>query len=58
MKEGLIKDIEIWNDIILSRNATTYICDEQYYEEIKNRIVSHYIGAIENLLNNVSKRVI
>ncbi|MCB2356051.1 HI0074 family nucleotidyltransferase substrate-binding subunit [Clostridium estertheticum] len=57
-KEGLIKDIEIWNDILLSRNSTAHIYDEQDYEEIKNKIVSHYIGAIENLLSNVSKEVI
>ncbi|MBK5240232.1 HI0074 family nucleotidyltransferase substrate-binding subunit [Clostridium sp.] len=57
-KEGLIKDIEIWNDILLSRNSTSHIYDEQDYERIKNKIVSEYIHAIESLLNNVAKEVI
>ena len=56
-KEGLINDIEIWNDILLSRNATAHIYDEKDYEEIKNKIVNDYINVIEELLNNISKRV-
>lgn len=57
-KEGLINDIEIWNDILLSRNATAHIYDEEDYEKIKNKIISDYIDAIENLLSNISKEVI
>ena len=57
-KEGLINDIEIWNDILVSRNSTSHIYNEQDYEQIKNKIVYEYIDAIENLLNNVSKEVI
>ena len=57
-KEGLINDIEIWNDILLSRNSTSHIYDEADYEKIKNKIVSEYIDAIEELLNNISKEVI
>ncbi|WAG55850.1 nucleotidyltransferase substrate binding protein [Clostridium estertheticum] len=56
-KEGLINDIEIWNDILLSRNYTSHIYDEQNYEEIKNKIISDYTGAIEDLLSNLSKVV-
>ncbi|MBW9174022.1 nucleotidyltransferase substrate binding protein [Clostridium estertheticum] len=56
-KEGLINNIEIWNDILLSRNSTSYIYDEQDYEKIKNRIISDYTGAIEDLLSNLSKVV-
>jgi len=56
-KEGLINDIEIWNDILLSRNSTSHIYDEQDYEEIKNKIISDYTGAIEDLLSNLSKVV-
>ena len=56
-KEGLINDIEIWNDILLSRNSTSHIYDEQDYEKIKNKIVSDYTDAIENLLCNLSKVV-
>lgn len=51
-------DIEIWNDILLLRNATAHIYDEEYYEEIKNKVVSDYIEAIEKLLSNISKQVI
>ena len=57
-KEGLINDIEIWNDILLSRNSTSHIYSEQDYEEIKNKIISDYTGVIEELLNNLSKVVI
>lgn len=56
-KEGLISDVEIWNDILLSRNSTAHIYDEQDYEEIKNKIVNDYIDAIEELLSNISKQV-
>jgi len=56
-KEGLINDIEIWNDILLLRNSTSHIYDEQDYEEIKNKIISDYTGAIEDLLSNLSKVV-
>lgn len=56
--EGLINDIEIWDDILLSRNAMAHIYNEHDYEEIKNRIVNEYVNAIENLLNNISKQVI
>ncbi|MBZ9623331.1 nucleotidyltransferase substrate binding protein [Clostridium sp. FP2] len=56
-KEGLINDIEIWNDILLSRNSTAHIYDEQDYEEIKNKIISDYTGVIEDLLSNLSKVV-
>ena len=56
-KEGLINDIEIWNDILLSRNSAAHIYDEQDYEEIKNKIISGYTGAIEDLLSNLSKVV-
>lgn len=56
--EGLINDIEIWNDILLSRNATAHIYNEHDYEEIKNKIVNEYVDAIEKLLSNISKQVI
>lgn len=57
-KEGLINNIEVWNDILLSRNSTAHIYDEKDYEEIKNKIVTEYIYAIEKLLNNISKEVL
>ncbi|MGH4140868.1 HI0074 family nucleotidyltransferase substrate-binding subunit [Clostridium sp.] len=57
-KEGLINNIEIWNDILLSRNSTAHIYDEEDYEEIKNKIINYYTGAIEDLLSKISKEVI
>ncbi|MBZ9623299.1 nucleotidyltransferase substrate binding protein [Clostridium sp. FP2] len=54
-KEGLINDIEIWNDILLSRNATAHIYDEEDYEEIKNKIINDYTCVIEDLLSKLSK---
>ena len=57
-KEGLINNIEIWNDILLSRNSTAHIYDEEDYEEIKNKIINNYTDAIEDLLSKLSKVVI
>lgn len=56
-KEGLIEDIDIWNDILISRNATSHIYDEVDYEAVKNNIINKYITAIEKLLNNISNKV-
>ncbi|AWZ49958.1 nucleotidyltransferase (plasmid) [Clostridiaceae bacterium 14S0207] len=53
-KEGLIEDMVIWNDILLARNSTAHIYDEDDYEAIKNDIIERYLGAIENLLNKIS----
>lgn len=53
-KEGLIEDMIVWNDILLARNSTAHIYDEDDYEEIKNSIIEKYIEAIENLLNKIS----
>lgn len=56
-KEGLIDDINVWNDILLSRNSTAHVYDEEDYEEIKNKIINQYIDAIEKLLNNISNEM-
>lgn len=56
-KEKLIEDIDIWNDILVSRNSTAHIYDERDYEDIKNKIINYYIDAIEKLLDNISKKV-
>lgn len=55
-KEGLIDDIDVWNEILLSRNATAHIYDEADYEKIKNKIVKEYIDAIEKLLGNILEK--
>ncbi|GAA0178926.1 hypothetical protein SH2C18_18940 [Clostridium sediminicola] len=56
-KEGLITDINVWNDILLSRNSTAHIYNEEDYDKIKNKIIDKYIDAIEGLLSNISKEV-
>lgn len=56
-KEGWLEDIEIWNEILISRNTTGHIYNEVDYEEIKNRILDSYIDAIDELLFKISKEV-
>lgn len=53
-KEGLIEDMIVWNDILLARNSTAHIYDEDDYEAIKDNILNAYIKAIENLLKKIS----
>ena len=57
-KEGFIDDIDIWNNILLSRNATSHIYSESDYEEIKENILKEYINAMEKLLQKISREVI
>ena len=56
-KEGLIDDIDVWNNILLSRNSTSHIYDETDYEKIKKKTLEEYIDAIEQLLDNIQRRV-
>lgn len=56
-KEGFINDIDIWNEILLSRNSCAHIYNQEDYENIKNKIIDEYIDAIEELLSNISKKV-
>ena len=53
-KEGLIEDMVVWNNILLARNSTAHIYDEDDYEAIKNEILNSYIDIIEALLNKIS----
>jgi nucleotidyltransferase substrate binding protein (TIGR01987 family) len=57
-KEGFIDDIDVWNNILLSRNATAHIYSESDYEEIKENILKQYIDAMEKLLQKLSSEVI
>jgi nucleotidyltransferase substrate binding protein (TIGR01987 family) len=54
-KEGWIKDIVVWDEILLSRNSTAHIYDEKDYEMIKDKIVNCYIGAIEELMEQMAQ---
>ncbi|MGV1023824.1 HI0074 family nucleotidyltransferase substrate-binding subunit [Clostridium perfringens] len=57
-KSGLIEDMLVWNDILLARNSTAHIYDEDDYEEIKNAILKRYVYAIEDLLNKISMEIL
>lgn len=57
-KEGYIEDIDVWNDILLSRNSTAHIYDEEDYEQIKKNIINKYIDAIEKLLEKIGAAVL
>lgn len=57
-KEGFIDDIDVWNNILLSRNATAHIYSESDYEEIKENILKEYIDAMEKLLQKIASEVI
>lgn len=57
-KEGFIEDIDIWNNILLSRNTTAHLYSEEDYEVIKKNILEIYINAIEELLEKISREVI
>jgi hypothetical protein len=62
-RDSIVKKYEtledlIWNDILLLRNSTAHIYDEEDYEEIKNKIINDYTDAIEDLLSKISKVVI
>lgn len=56
-KEGYIEDINVWNDILLSRNSTAHIYNEEDYEQIKDKIINQYMDAIENLLHKIESLV-
>jgi nucleotidyltransferase substrate binding protein (TIGR01987 family) len=57
-KEGLLADIEIWDEILSSRNATSHVYNEEDYEKIKENIVQKYIQAMEDFLHEFGKRVL
>ena len=56
-KEGLIDNVDLWNEILLSRNATSHIYNEKDYEKIRSQIVNKYIDAFEKLLSNIKNKV-
>lgn len=56
-KEGYIEDIHVWNDILLSRNSTAHIYNEEDYEQIKDKIINQYMDAIEKLLHKIESLV-
>ncbi|MEK5324535.1 nucleotidyltransferase substrate binding protein (TIGR01987 family) [Anoxybacillus vitaminiphilus] len=57
-KEGWIENIDVWNDMLSSRNATAHVYNEEDYERIKNKIVNEYVHQIEALLQKIKEEVI
>jgi len=57
-KEGWIEHIDIWNDMLSSRNATAHVYNEEDYEQIKQKIVDEYVQPIEALLQKIKEEVI
>ncbi|WP_235356938.1 nucleotidyltransferase substrate binding protein [Bacillus alveayuensis] len=57
-KEGWIENIDVWNDMLSSRNATTHVYNQEDYEELKNKIVNEYFHQIEALLKKIKEEMI
>lgn len=53
----LFEDEEIFLDMLEDRNKTSHIYDKQTSEEIFNRIISQYLGAIEELLKKLKQKI-
>ena len=51
---GLIKDDEVFLDMLEDRNQTSHIYSEDISKEIFGRIKKKYLNAIKLLLNNLS----
>ena len=51
---GLIKDDEVFLDMLEDRNQTSHIYSEDISKEIFGRIKKQYLNAIKLLLNNLS----
>ncbi|WP_321172159.1 HI0074 family nucleotidyltransferase substrate-binding subunit [Sediminibacillus sp. JSM 1682029] len=56
-KEGLLVDVEVWDEILLSRNAASHVYNEEDYEKIKDNIVQKYVQAMEDFLHEFRERV-
>lgn len=52
---NLISDEKVWINLLEDRNATSHIYDEILADEIANRIVNQYVGAIGELISNLEK---
>lgn len=50
---NLISDDKVWINLLEDRNATSHIYNEHLSDEIAHRIVSQYVGAIGELIENL-----
>ena len=54
-KFGLIKDEEIFLDMLEDRNKTSHIYSEQVSAEIFKRIKNNYLNPLRKILNEIKK---
>jgi len=54
-KSGLIKDEEIFLDMLEDRNQTSYIYSEEVSKEIFKRIRTRYLDPLKRILNEIKK---
>ena len=52
-KNNLISNEKIWINLLEDRNATSHIYNEDLANDIAKRIVSSYVPAIGELINNL-----
>lgn len=56
-KQGLIEDGDIWLDMLLDRNRTVHIYDEETAIAIYNNVKSKYLSLFDGLCDVISKRI-
>ena len=52
---NLISDDTVWINLLEDRNLTSHIYNENMSDEIADRIVTKYVSAIEELVENLEK---
>lgn len=56
-KQGIIKDGEIWIQMMLARNSLSHLYDEESSRQIYVKIKKEFINVFEDLLNEFKKVV-
>ncbi|MNJ04300.1 Nucleotidyltransferase substrate binding protein like protein [compost metagenome] len=49
----MISDDKVWINLLEDRNLTSHIYNENMADEIADRIVTKYVSAIEELVENL-----
>ena len=52
---NLISNDKVWISLLEDRNSKSHIHNENFADEIANRIVQEYVDAIGELVNNLEK---
>lgn len=52
---NLILDDKVWISLLEDRDLTIHIYNEAMADEIANRVVNQYVGAIGELVENLEK---